>query len=129
MIVWLFRLLLLLAVIVVIYTVLTYTKDPRRKLESAERRKQFYFHDDPNNARKNFLIAYRGVRFEGEKYVGATENEFVVTSILMRIIEPNELYGLARDDFYKIEREVYTAYPDAEITWQNPVDDFLKYQR
>src|SRR5699024_6317501 len=98
-----------------------------RKLENAERRNKFYFLDDPHNARKNFIITYRGIRFEGEKYIGATENEFVVTSILMRILEPNDLYGLTRSDFYWIEHEIYSSYPEADITWQNPVDEFLKY--
>lgn len=128
MIVSLFQLLLLAAVIVVIYTVFKYIKDPLRKLESAQRRKQLYLLDNPRNARKNLIVVYQGVRFEGEKYVGVTEDEFVVNAILMRVLEPNDLIGLNREDFYKIEREIYTSYPDAEITWQNPVDDFLKHQ-
>lgn len=128
MIVPLFQILLLVAVIVVIYTALKYIKDPLRRLESAQRKKQLYLLDNPHNARKNLLVVYRGVRFEGEKYVGVTEDEFVVNSILMRVLEPNDLIGLNREDFYKIEREIYTAYPHAEITWQNPVDDFLKHQ-
>lgn len=128
MIVLLFQVLLLAAIIVVIYTVFKYIKDPLRKLESAQRRKQLYLLDNPHNARKNLLVVYHGVRFEGEKYVGVTEDEFVVNAILMRVLEPNDLIGLNREDFYKIEREIYTAYPYAEITWQNPVDDFLKHQ-
>lgn len=128
MIFWLFRLLLLFAIIVIIYTVVKYIKDPQRQLQAAERRNQFYFLDDPENARKNLFIVYHGVRFEGEKYVGATEEAFVVNAILMRILEPKDLVGLTREDFYTIEREIYSAYPAAEIRWQNPVDDFLKHQ-
>lgn len=129
MVVWLFRLLLLLVVIILAYSGWKYLTDPKRKLESAQRKKQFYFHDDPKDARKNFFIVYKGVRFEGEKYVGATEDEFIVTSILMRIVEPNALFGLKREDFYEMEREIYTAYPTAEITWQSPVDRFLDHRR
>lgn len=127
MAVWLFRLLILLAVMVLIYSGWKYVTDPRRKMETAQRKKHFYFWDDPKDARKNLFITYRGVQFEGEKYIGATEDEFVVTSILMRIVEPGQLFGLNREDFYQIEREVYAAYPSADITWQNPVGDFLKH--
>lgn len=129
MVVWLFRLLLFLVVVVLVYSGWKYVTDPKRKLEGAQRRKQFYFLDDPHDARKNLFIAYKGVRFEGEKYIGATEDEFVVTSILMRIVEPNELFGLNREDFYEIEREIYSVYPAAEITWQNPVGSFLSHHR
>lgn len=127
MIVWLFRFLLFLVFIVLVYSGLKFLKDPMRKLKSAERKKQFFFHDDPKDALRNFYIVYNGVRFEGEKYVGATEDEFTVTSILVRIVEPNELFGLNREDFYQIEREIYKIYPNAEITWQSPIANFLSH--
>jgi hypothetical protein len=114
---------------ILVYSGWKYMTDPRRKLEGAQRRKQFYFLDDPKDARKNFFITFKGVQFEGEKYIGTIEDEFVVTSILMRVVEPSALFGLTREDFYQIEREVYAVYPAAEITWQNPVDDFLKHRR
>ncbi|HEX7065754.1 MAG TPA: sigma-w pathway protein ysdB [Bacillales bacterium] len=128
MVVWLFRLLLLLAVIVILYSGWKYVTAPQRKLEAAQRRKQLYLWDDPKDARKNLFIVCKGVQFEGEKYIGATENEFVVTSILMRMVEPDQLFGLNREDFYRMEQEIYAAYPLAEITWQNPVGDFLKHK-
>lgn len=129
MVVWLFRLLLFLVVVVLVYSGWKYVTDPKRKLEAAQKRKQFHILDDPHDARKNLFIVYKGVRFEGEKYIGATEDEFVVTSIIMRIVSPNELFGLTREDFYEIERKIYSRYPESEITWQNPVGNFLSHHR
>lgn len=128
MIGWLLYLLLFLAVSVLIYSGWKYITGGRRKLEEARRKEQFYLLDDPHTTNENFMITYKGVQFEGEKKIGATEEAFTVTSIVMRILEPNDLYGLTRDDFYEIERNVYASYPDADIHWQHPIDQFLKHQ-
>ena len=57
--------------------------NPKRKLELAHEQKRYYYLDDPNNVRKNFLLTYKGVLFEGEKYLGTTEDSFDVISIFI----------------------------------------------
>ncbi|HET7627839.1 MAG TPA: sigma-w pathway protein ysdB [Bacillales bacterium] len=128
MIVWMFRLLFLSALAILVYSAWKYAKDPKRKWEAARRKKQFSMLDDPKDARKNMFITYKGVDFEGEKYVGNSENAFVVSSIIMRIVDAGSLFGLQREDFYAIEKEIYAIYPHADIEWQSPVDDFLKHR-
>ncbi|WP_096202735.1 sigma-w pathway protein ysdB [Bacillus sp. FJAT-45350] len=121
-----FRLLLIVAIIVLIYSVIKYILNPKRKLELAHEKKEFYFHDEKQNVRKNFLITYKGVMFEGEKYLGTTEQSFEVVSVYMWAKNTQLLQGLDRQDFYFIEQEVLIHYPNATIEWKSPVKEFLK---
>ncbi|KGP71374.1 hypothetical protein [Pontibacillus yanchengensis] len=125
MIIILFRLLIFAAIIVLIYTAYKYLMNPKRKLELAQEKKQFYFYDDPDNVKKNFLITYKGVIFEGEKYLGTTENSFEVVSISVWTKYPNYLKGFEREDLYFIEEEILIHYPYAKIEWKNPIDQLL----
>lgn len=122
----LFRLLIVIAIIIIIYSALKYVLNPKRKLELAHEKKRFYFYDDKNNIRKNFLLTYKGVLFEGEKYLGTTEDAFDIISITISVKNPNQLQGLDREDFQFIEKEVLIHYPHSTIEWKNPVKDFLK---
>jgi len=123
--VMLFRLAILAAIIALIYSALKYAFDPKRRLEQAQKRKQFYFLDTPDNVRKNFLVTYKGVLFEGEKYLGTTEHAFDVVTISITAKNPERLKGFEKNDFYHIEREILTRYPQASIKWKSPINRLL----
>lgn len=125
MIIILFRLLIFIALILFIYTAYKYIMNPKRKLELSHEKKQFYFLDDPENVKKNFLLTYKGVLFEGEKYLGTTENSFDVVSISVWTKHPNQLKGFEREDLYFVEKEILIHYPHAEIEWKNPVNQLI----
>ena len=122
----LMRLLIFIMIIFLLYITIKYLLNPKRKLELAHEQKKFYFHDDSNNVRKNFLITYKGVMFEGEKQLGTTEQAFDVVSILIWPKNPNQLKGIERNDLYFIEKEVLIHYPHAKIKWKSPIKDFLQ---
>ncbi|MBN6186650.1 sigma-w pathway protein ysdB [Aneurinibacillus sp. BA2021] len=120
-----FRLLLLLAIIGFTIWWFQYTFNPKRKLLSAHQKKQTFFLDDNDNVRRNLLLTYRGVLFEGEKYLGNTDERFTVIKIFLCPREPNRLSGFTRDDFFEISEIIRESYPDAEIEWGTPVKEFL----
>ncbi|HHW37668.1 MAG TPA: sigma-w pathway protein ysdB [Bacillales bacterium] len=121
----LFRLLILALMIFLIIKTIKYIANPKRKLELAHEQKQFYFWDIHENVRKNFLLTYKGVLFEGEKYLGTTDNAFDVVSVFIWAKNPDKLQGLEREDFLKIQEEVKKHYPNARIDWKNPIRNFL----
>ncbi len=125
MIIILFRLFILAAVILLIYSAFKYVLNPMRKLELAHDQKKFYLLDEQNNVRKNMLLTYKGVLFEGEKYLGTTEKSFEVVDISMRVKQPDRLVGMDREDFYFIEKEILIRYPNAKVEWKSPVKEFL----
>ncbi|KGP90860.1 sigma-w pathway protein ysdB [Pontibacillus chungwhensis BH030062] len=129
MIIILFRLLFLLAAVLLIYTAYKYIMNPKRKLELAQDKKQFYFLDDPENVKKNFLLTYKGVLFEGEKYLGTTENSFDVVSISVWTRQPYTLKGFERNDLYFVEKEILIHYPHAKVEWKNPVNQLVLSQQ
>ncbi|WP_153127452.1 sigma-w pathway protein ysdB [Peribacillus tepidiphilus] len=122
---WLFRLFLLTAFIFIIYTAIKYLLNPKRKLELAHEQKKFFFLDDPENVRKNFLLTYKGVLFEGEKYLGTTDRAFDVISIFIWPKSNAALKGLEREDFLAIEQRIKEYYPTAIIDWKSPIKEFL----
>lgn len=123
---WLLRFLLFALIIFLIYTAVKYILNPKRKLELAHEQKRYYFLDDPNNVRKNFLITYKSVLFEGEKYLGTTADAFEIISIFVWPRNTNSLNGLVRDDFLFIERKIQSAYPNAKIDWKSPIKEFMQ---
>lgn len=122
----LFRFIILSAIIVLIYSVVKYFMHPSRQLEQAEKNRQFYVLDSPENVHKNILITYKGTRFEGEKHLGTTEKSLDVTLVSLWAAEPERLAGFEKNDFYFIEREVLTRYPHATIKWKTPIDQLMK---
>lgn len=98
---------------------------PKRKLELAHEQKKYYFLDNQENVRKNFLLTYKGVLFEGEKYLGTTEHAFEVVSIFIWPRNTASLKGMVRDDFLFIERKILEYYPNAKIDWKSPVKEFM----
>ncbi|CQR48088.1 Sigma-w pathway protein YsdB [Paraliobacillus sp. PM-2] len=126
-IVYLFRVFIFVAILFLLYTAYKYIINPKRKLEVARDKKQFYFLDDPDNVKKNFLMTYKGILFEGEKYIGTTENAFDVVSIIVYTKHPNQLKGLERDDLYFLEKEILIHYPHAKIEWKHPINQLFDF--
>jgi hypothetical protein len=123
---WFLRILLLALILSLIYYLIKYIFNPKRKLELAHEQKRYYFFDDYDNVRKNFLVTYNGVLFEGEKYLGTTSNSFEVVSIFIFPRDLAALKGLTKEDFLIIEKNVQGHYPNAKVDWKSPIKDLLK---
>ncbi|WP_449537203.1 sigma-w pathway protein ysdB [Ferdinandcohnia sp. Marseille-Q9671] len=125
MFVLLIRFILLLLIIFLLYRIFKYVLNPKRKLELAQEKNEFYWLDDQANVHKNFLLTYKGVLFEGEKYLGTTKKSFEVVSIFVWAKHDN-LKGLTFTDFQYIERRIKEIYPDAKVDWKSPIKELLK---
>lgn len=123
---WLIRILLFALIIFLIYSVIKYLLNPKRKLELAHEQKRFFFLDNKNNVRRNFMVTYKGVLFEGEKYLGTTENAFEVVNVFIWPHKVADLHGLVREDFEFIEKKVLESYPNASIDWKSPIHEFMR---
>lgn len=119
MIVIILRLLLIVIILFLLYSGFKYLFNPKRKLELAHEQKQFYFLDDKENVRKNFLLTYKGALFEGEKYLGTTTNAFEVVSVFIWTKSTSSLQGVTLDDFNTIEEEVKKRYPFSKVDWKS----------
>lgn len=122
----LFRLLIIALIIYVFYKILRYLFDPKRKLDEAYEKEQYYFYDDIKNVRKNFFITYKGSMFEGEKYLGTTDQAFEVVSIFVWAKDPAKLQGFTKEDFRFLQNEIKMNYPSAEINWKSPIEQLMK---
>ncbi|MBD7943598.1 MULTISPECIES: sigma-w pathway protein ysdB [Psychrobacillus] len=120
------RLLIIALIIYLFYKILRYLFDPKRKLDEAYEKDQYYYYDDIKNVRKNFFITYKGAMFEGEKYLGTTEQAFEVVSIFIWIKDPSKLQGFTKEDFYFLQKEILMNYPDATINWKSPIEQLMK---
>ncbi|MFD2046278.1 sigma-w pathway protein ysdB [Ornithinibacillus salinisoli] len=125
MIVFLFRILIIIALTLVIYTVIQYFLNPQRRLHKAKEAQEFYFLDESNNTKKNLQFVYKGCLFEGEKYLGATEQSFEVVDIHITVQDHLELRGFTRDDLYFLEKELLIHYPFANVTWKHPINQIF----
>ncbi|MBS4216890.1 sigma-w pathway protein ysdB [Bacillus sp. FJAT-49711] len=123
--IYVLRLVIFAFIIYLIYKTVKFIIDPKRKLESAHEQKKYFFYDNPENIRKNFLVTYNGVMFEGEKYLGTTDRSFEVVSIFIWPHNADLLKGLSYEDFVYIENEVKLRYPDSEIDWKSPIKELL----
>ncbi|TCT25034.1 hypothetical protein EDD68_104104 [Melghiribacillus thermohalophilus] len=126
MIVILFRMFILFAVVFLIYAVYKYMINPKRKLEAAHEKKQFYFLDDPENVKKNFFMTYKGMMFEGEKYLGTTDQAFHVVTVNVWTHHSDRLTGITKDDIYFLEKEILIRYPHAKVEWKYPIKQLLE---
>ena len=123
--IWGIRIILLVLIIFSIYRILMFLFHPRRKLELAREKHKFYIYDEEDNVRKNFLLTYKGVTFEGEKYLGATKDSFDVVSISIGPQLVMSLKGFVQEDFREIEQKIHEHYPKAKVDWKSPVKEFL----
>lgn len=125
MIVLLFRLLIIIALALLVYTIVQYLRNPDRKLQLAKAANTFYMVDDEGNSKKNIQFSYKGCLFEGEKYIGATEDSFEVVDIHISARDTEELEGITREDLYFIEKELLIRYSYAAITWKYPINKLI----
>lgn len=123
---FLLRIIVIVLIIYLFYKAVCYLTDPKRKLDEAYEKGQYYFYDDVKNVRKNFFISYKGALFEGEKYLGTTEDAFEVVSIFVWVHDPMKLHGMTKDDFKFLEKEILMNYPKAKINWKNPIEKLMK---
>jgi len=123
---YILRLLILALIIYVFYKILRYLFDPKRKLDEAFEKEQYYFYDEVKNVRKNFFITYKGALFEGEKYLGTTDQAFEVVSIFIWTKDPAKLQGLTKDDLRFLQNEIKMNYPDAKINWKSPIEQLMQ---
>ena len=128
MIIVLFRFMIVALLIYLFYRFIIYVMDPKRKLDEAYEKGSYYYYDDVKNVRKNFFISYKGALFEGEKYLGTTDHAFEVVSIFVWAKDSMKLQGFTRDDFMFLEKEIQMNYPDADISWKNPIEQLMKTQ-
>lgn len=126
MIIVLIRFLIIALIIYLFYRGIAYLMDPKRKLDESHEKGSYYFYDDVKNVRKNFFITYKEAMFEGEKYLGTTDDAFEVVSIFVWSKDTMSLQGLTREDFLFLEKEILMNYPDAEISWKNPIEQLMK---
>ena len=122
----LIRLAVIALIIYVFYKAIRYITDPKRKLDEAYEKNQYYFYDDVKNVRKNFFISYKGALFEGEKYLGTTEDAFEVVSIFVGAKDLATLHGLTKKDFEYLQQEILTSYPKAKINWKQPIEQLMR---
>lgn len=121
----LIRLAVIALIIYVFYKAIRYITDPKRKLDEAYEKNQYYFYDDVKNVRKNFFISYKGALFEGEKYLGTTEDAFEVVTIFVGARDAATLQGLTKKDFEYLQQEILTNYPNAKINWKQPIEQLM----
>ncbi|MDS9471714.1 sigma-w pathway protein ysdB [Sporosarcina pasteurii] len=122
----LIRIAIIVLIIYLFYRGIRYLTDPKRKLDDAYEAERYYFYDDVKNVRKNFFITYKGAMFEGEKYLGTTENSFDVVTIFVWVKNEAKLQGFTKDDFLFLQSEIQSNYPTAEINWKNPIEKLMK---
>lgn len=120
------RIFIIAFIVYLFYRGIRYLIDPMRKLDDAHEKEQYYYYDDVKNVRKNFFITYKGALFEGEKYLGTTENAFEVVSIFVWVKDETKLQGFTKDDFNFLSSEIQSNYPQAEISWKNPIEQLMK---
>lgn len=122
----LFRLLLIIAVAIIVFSITKYILDPRRKLEAAKNRGEFYLLDDTENIRKNITFTYKTALFEGEKFLDPDQPGPDVTNIMVWSEDIDEIHRMSLRDFQFMERELKLRYPHALVEWRTPVNDWIK---
>lgn len=121
----LFQILLAIAFAYLIYGLISYYQNPYRKLKKAKQDNEFYIVDDQNNVEKNLQFVFKGCLFIGEKYIGSTDEQFVVGTIDITVHDPLELTGITKDDLVFLEEKMKKIYPYAQIKWKYPISVLL----
>ncbi|HJF33389.1 MAG TPA: sigma-w pathway protein ysdB [Sporosarcina psychrophila] len=122
------RFVIIAFIIYFFYRGIRYLTDPKRKLDDAYAVEKYYFYDEVKNVRKNFFITYKGAMFEGEKYLGTTDDSIDVISIFVWVKDDTKLQGFTKDDFHFLESEILSNYPNATISWKNPIEQLMEQQ-
>lgn len=119
------RFVIIAFIIFAFYKIVRYLTDPKRKLDEAYEKGAYYFYDDVNDVRKNFFISYKGAMFEGEKYLGTTNQSFEVVSIFVHVLDPLKLQGFSKKDFQFLQKEIEMNYHAAKVNWARPIEELL----
>lgn len=119
------RFLLFILLTTAIYWCFKYFLHPQRKLTQAIDHKRTLMMDDPESVHRNLLLAYKGVLFEGEKYMGTSEDSFQIIKIHVWPRDHQKLVGLQREDFDEIAGIIQARYPFAKISWKSPIKELL----
>ena len=122
----LIRFVIIAFIIYLFYRGIRYLTDPKRKLDDAYAEEKYYFYDEVKNVRKNFFLSYKGAMFEGEKYLGTTDDSFDVISIFVWVKDETKLQGFTKDDFHFLSSKILSNYPKATISWKNPIEQLMK---
>lgn len=85
--------------------------------------------DDKSNVHRNMLLTYNGVLFEGEKYMGTTDQAFQIVKIHLWPRHPEGLVGLQKRDFEEIISIIHSVYPHAQITWKSPIRELFNNEK
>ena len=121
-----FRTLLFILIAIAFYWCFRFFLNPQRKLAQALEEKRTLIMDDTSSVHRNILIAYKGVLFEGEKYMGTTPEAFQIIKIHIWARDNQKLVGLEKRDFGDLKQLVQGRYPFAEISWKSPIKEFLQ---
>lgn len=125
MIIILFRVLIIIAMAFLFFSVYQYMRSPRRKIGKAQEMQTFYMLDEPDDNKKNLQFTYKGCLFEGEKYLGTTDTAFAVVNIHITVQRPIELRGITKTDLTFLEGKILDQYPHATIHWKHPINQLL----
>ncbi|MBP1930332.1 sigma-w pathway protein ysdB [Ammoniphilus resinae] len=124
-----FRFILFIVFVVSLIWIITYLINPKRKLQSALESGTTLLMDNRKSVHQNLFLAYKGVLFEGEKYMGTTDDAFHIIKIHLWPKTKDSLVGLDKADFKRIEQIILTHYPHSQVLWGTPVREFLNEQK
>jgi len=124
-----FRFILLIVFVVSFIWIISYMINPKRKLQTALESGTTLLMDNRKSVHQNLMLAYKGVLFEGEKYMGTTEDAFHIIKIHLWPKTKDNLIGLDKGDFKQIEQIIQNYYPYSQVLWGTPVREFLNEQK
>jgi hypothetical protein len=119
------RILIVVVLAALTYIIMKRLSDPKRKLDKAYKTGQFYFYDDPKNPRQNFFVAFKGVIFEGEKYVEIAQDNDKRFTIFIKPNKAEQLLHYTNQDFRFVQHQVQARYPKAQISWISSIEKQL----
>ena len=112
---------LLSTIIFFLYKGIKQFLSPQCKLYSSQKHNQFFLLDERHNARKNFTLTYKGLLFEGEKYLRNGNDPESVCSILISAASPTDAACVTKDELLYIQEQINLHYPEAEVDWEEPL--------
>ncbi|WP_085523153.1 hypothetical protein [Tuberibacillus sp. Marseille-P3662] len=75
----------------------------------------------------NISVIYQNFQFDGHLTVEAMEAAFHVTGIDITFTGPKHLLdGLTKNDLFIIERDLYYHFPEADIVWNEPMNQLFE---
>ena len=120
-----FRALLFILLVISLYWSFMFLLNPQRKLAQALEEGRTLIMDDQKVVHRNMLIAFKGVLFEAEKYMGTTEEAFQIIKIHVWPRDNQKLVGLEKKDFQQLEKIIEARYPYADVSWKSPIKELF----